>query len=310
VSVIKKYIKKIAFVILFLIFLFPRISSSQIESVPAKKSPLIFIGQDIDSIDSYIIDIGHVPDGLMSYTSIQRLEGLDSAFDSGGGTQYAQGLIEEYLGVPLQIGLYLVGALDDILAGQYDKSILKLADWFNKNKNTTIYLRIGYEFDNPENNYEFVAYIQAYRYIVDHLRKLGVRNALYVWHSYGAFVIGDIERWYPGDSYVDWVAISFYDAFGKSNMMRTFNIAKKYNKPVMIAESTPRGMNVEDGKKVWNLWHKQLFDFAEKNDVKIICYINWDWEDVPMFQGQGWGNGRIQDNDFIRNKWLDEVLKD
>ncbi|MDD3374328.1 MAG: glycosyl hydrolase [Candidatus Omnitrophica bacterium] len=296
--------KKVIFFIIFLI-LFLRSSAAE----ERKNILLIFIGQNVESINAYVSDVGHVPDGFMAYTSIQNLEGLDSPSNVGSGVQYAQALIDQYPHAQIQIGFYIVGALREILDEKYDKNISKLASWFKKNSKTKFYLRIGYEFDNPENHYEPLAYIQAYRYIVNRLRKLGVNNVLYVWHSYGGFVTGDVERWYPGDDYVDWVGISFFDAFSQGNMRRIVNIAQKHNKPVMIAEATPLGVGVEQGEKSWKFWYQRLFDFVDQNNIAMICYINWDWEKIPMFKGQGWGNGQIQDNEIIKNKWLDKIFE-
>jgi beta-mannanase len=245
----------------------------------------------------------------MFYASIQKLQGLDSPSDSGGGVQHAQGLIKKYPNAQLQIGLYMVGALDDILAGRYDQNISRLAGWFKKNNKTTIYLRIGYEFDYLGNNYEPTSYAGAFRYIVQRLRREGVGNVFYVWHSCAGFVQGSRERWYPGDEVVDWVGLSFFDAYNKGNMGNIVKIAQAHNKPLMIAEATPRGRSVEQGEKTWNMWYARLFDFAKANDVKIICYINWNWEEIPMFKGQGWGNARIEDNDFIKQKWLERVVQ-
>ncbi len=268
-----------------------------------------FIGQDFETAKAYVNDTGHRPDGFMMYTSLAHLEGLESAADVGAGIQNAQGLTAQYPGSKLQIGLYLVGALQETVSGAYDQNLLKLAQWFIKNDQTKIYLRIGYEFDNPQNNYEPAQYIKAYQRIVDTLRAQGVSNVFYVWHSYAAFVAGDIERWYPGDAYVDWVGLSFFDAYAQANRQRVVKIAQKHGKPLMIAEATPRGVDITQGQKAWNAWYARLFDFVKTNDVKMICYINWHWEKIPMFQGQGWGNARVQDNALIKEKWLQAVSK-
>ena len=63
------------------------------------------------------------------------------------------------------------------------------------------------------------------------------------------------------------------------------------------------------GEKSWNRWFKRFFSFVEDNNVKIICYINSDWESLPMFKGQGWGDGRVQNHPLIKEKWLKEVKK-
>ena len=57
---------------------------------------------------------------------------------------------------------------------------------------TTVFLRIGYEFDLLGGQYgPAETYKLAYRHIVDLLRAQGADNAVYVWHSAGAFWRGD-----------------------------------------------------------------------------------------------------------------------
>lgn len=301
--------KKIPFFILAVAAAFLFVLPAGAQEKPGSPRTLVFIGQDLDSVQTYVNKTKHVPDGFMVYTSIQELTGLEAAFDNGSGVQHAQGLIDRYPGTQIQIGLYMVGALSDVVGGAYDVNILKLSQWLAKNSATTFYLRIGYEFDYPQNHYAPAAYISAYRYIVDRLRSQGVQNVLYVWHSYAGFVQGSRERWYPGDDYVDWVGLSFFEAYNRGNMDNIVRIARTHNKPLMIAEATPLGHNVKDGAKVWRLWYQKLFDFISARDVRILCYINWDWEKFPMFKGQGWGNGRVEENRFIKRQWLEHVAK-
>jgi len=278
--------------------------------VPEPGKTLLFVGQDWKTITSYMKGVGAMPFGFTTYTSIQKLEGVTRAANTPGGIHNAQGVIDHYPGAALQIGLYMVGALDDVIQGVYDKNIKKLSTWLLKNKSTRIYLRLGYEFDLPQNKYDPQKYIQAYRDIVDKLRRAGVENVAYVWHSYAGFVEGSRERWYPGDDYVDWVAISFFDAFNSWDMKKVAEIAKKHNKPFMIAEATPRGLDINQGEKTWNLWYQRLFSFIDEHDVKALCYINCDWEKIRMFKGQGWENARVQDNAFIKENWLKEIQKE
>ncbi len=62
--------------------------------------------------------------------------------------------------------------------------------------------------DGPE---RFVA---AYRHIVDTIRNQGANNITWVFHvNYDAYPVkawNDFENYYPGDAYVDWVAVSDY----------------------------------------------------------------------------------------------------
>lgn len=81
------------------------------------------------------------------------------------------------------------------------KEIKRLALFLISIFPTQVYLRVGYEFDSPENNYQPLQYVTAYRRIVNDLRMLGVVNVAYVWHSYSQTPQSGWEQsnWYPGD---------------------------------------------------------------------------------------------------------------
>ena len=81
------------------------------------------------------------------------------------------------------------------------KEIKHLAAFFISIFPTQVYLRVGYEFDSPENNYQPLPYVTAYRKIVNDLRMLGVGNVAYVWHSYSQVPQSGWEHsnWYPGN---------------------------------------------------------------------------------------------------------------
>lgn len=270
----------------------------------ADQRPLIFIGQDQQSILDYIRDTGQQPDGFMGYTSVQYMEGIDAPKDSGAGIQHFDYLIKNFPRAQMQIGLYMVDALQGVSEGQYDDNIKKLIRWCKKS-GVPVFLRIGYEFDGPHNHYDPAQYIKAYRHVVDLFRQYDARNVRFVWHSYAAYVEGDLLRWYPGDDYVDWIGISYFDAYGEANRERVARIARQKNKPLMIAEATPRGYRVGENENVWKMWFAKLFDFMDKHDVKVLCYINTDWETAEMFKGQGWGDSRIEQSAVIKSKWLE-----
>ena len=109
-------------------------------------------------------------------------------------------LIRWYL---YQTGLWLVGACDDIVAGKLSKEIKRLATFFLSIFPTPVYLRIGYEFDSPENAYHPISYITAFRIIVDAMRMYNVQNVVYVWHSYSQIPQGGMlqSNWYPGNRF-------------------------------------------------------------------------------------------------------------
>jgi len=293
---------------LFILFLFIIPSLSFAQSTDRTYIPqegrLLIIGQQKDAIDGYIKNIGTVPGGLMFYTSIQNLDGLDSPATHGAGIMDAQYYVNSYPHVAIQLALYMVGGIEDTLAGKYDDNILKLARWM-ENTDCPIYFRIGYEFDLPANRYAPEQYIQVYHYIVDHLRALGVHNVSYVWHSAcQTESLGNFMAWYPGDDYVDWFAVSLFDPMQISVAKQFFALAQEHQKQFMIAESAPAG-NVSTRAK--SEWFRHYFDFIHEYDVKVVCYINSNWNSYPLFKAQDWGDSRIEKDPVIKDLWLNET---
>ncbi|NLR91973.1 glycosyl hydrolase [Flammeovirga agarivorans] len=133
--------------------------------------------------------------------------------------------------------------------------------------------------DYPGGYHKQEEYKTAWRHIVDGMDARGVNNVAYVWQSStspvddvldGYFGNGgdlvaareDIAGWYPGDDYVDWCGISWFISpteasqyFGFDDVPNLLNqndlademlaFAREHNKPVMIAEATPQGYDLE-----------------------------------------------------------------
>ncbi|MDR3113353.1 MAG: glycoside hydrolase family 26 protein, partial [Endomicrobium sp.] len=183
--------------------------------------------------------------------------------------------------------------------GKLDANIIKFAKWIKKTK-VPVFLRIGYEFDYPPNEYEPQLYVKAYRRIADMLDLSGVDNAAYVWHSYASLNPRGIEAWYPGDEYVDWCAISYFAAPQWIPMLK---FSQKRNKPLMIAECSPvLGNDLKESGKMY--WYKKLFNFITTHNVKALCYINANWDKQPMFENYNWGNCRIDVSGEIKDFFL------
>ncbi|MFC1708826.1 glycoside hydrolase family 26 protein [Candidatus Omnitrophota bacterium] len=275
---------------------------------PPEGKILLIIGQYKEAIDTYVEELGHIPAGIAVYTSVQNAEGIYEAFDHGGGAQHLQYEVEKYPNAVMQVGLYMVDVLEEIVSGKYDDNLEKIGTWV-KNTNRPVYFRIGYEFDGPHNHYDPGLYVKAYRYIVEKFRAMDVRNVAYVWHSYASYTERPIIDWYPGDEYVDWVAISYFRNIQKF-LDRIVNIAREHNKPLMIAEATPFGIGVRYGDYALERWYEPFFKFIDTNDVGAVSYINCDWEALPMWTGQGWKDSRVEANPIIKKRWLEEVRKE
>ncbi len=273
---------------------------------PPEGRTWLFIGQNKESIDAYAKALDEGFSGVMLYTSIQELSGLDSPADHGAGVHHGAYLLKKYPEAALQIGLYMVDALDAINRGEYDDHIVKLARWVGST-GRPVFLRIGYEFDFSENRYDPRQYQNAFRRIVDKFRSLKIENAVFVWHSaLPPSRKSDMMAWYPGDEYVDWFAVSFFTVNQFRPAEEFALLARQRGKPFMIAEATPfAAMSVRSKID----WLKKFFRLIETTDAQAACYINTDWDSQPMFKGQGWGDSRLERSAELKEFWLSEIRK-
>lgn len=269
----------------------------------------------------------------MVYTDLQTLRGLDKAVDYGSGVEYADGLLESIFPeqhVGLQIGLWLNGTAgcNDINSGLLDANVRKLVQYLSDSKASQIFLRLGYEFDNPSFGYSDNpdSYKRAFVKLVDACRRLSdCRNKVnFVWHSWAARRNGVLEDYYPGNQYVDWIGVSIFDHFfpwskgeGRpEDIVEVLEFANARGKPTMIAESTPFGgidLDVEiteqyDLMDPWDRWFQPILDLIDEYDVAMWSYINCDWESQPMWRSVGFGETRLSTNKHIMKKWHDKIL--
>ena len=189
-----------------------------------------------------------------------------------------------------------------------DEAIEDLGTWI-KEQERPVFLRIGYEFDGSWNHYDPAQFREAWIYIVHYFDALGVKNVSYVWQAHGGNT-SNINRWYPGDQYVNWMGYSCFDEPNPGANILSF--AEIHDKPVMIAEATPKvDLKTGDGATHWTGWYAPLFEKISGNErIKALAYINVDWDSQAMWQGQGWGDSREQINAVIKENWQAEIQKE
>ena len=322
---------------------------------PAK---LFFVGQDLEAVRGYrTARCCARPDGATAYATLYHLLdpsrkfgglGVDANMkpltveaDWGAGTSSAWRTAMEGNAPRLAIGLSLTeegasGGLKQIGEGRFDPEIRHLAGFIRKVREP-VFLRVGYEFDGVWNQaYEDrAAYIAAWRRIVDLIRREGADNAVFVWQGSASPIDDLIERrhedpadWYPGDRYVDWVALSWFlspderpvvpHAYPPPTARELANeiveFGRAHGKPVMIAELAPQGFDLTrltksnispiwDGPAgggveqlravdIWNRWYSPMFAFLDEHRdvVDAIAYIDADWDRQPMW-GTPYSNG-------------------
>lgn len=293
---------------------------------------LFILGQaDTSEMNAYITNVksSPLPAGFAFYTS------LSGDATQNDMTRYKT-YLEKYPYTVLQLAIWTGEKrwgdpgyyLDEIVNGQHDSQILNLANAC-KNFEKPIFIRFGYEFDGEHNAYPPDKYIAAYKYFVDKMRNLEVINVAYVWHSWGVDayygnydypefypVLPDTveltqELWYPGDNYVDWVAMSVF-GIGWVNLSTNqvvqwlISFAEEHEKPVMLAETA--AIKNEPNVPNWHIkdtiWFDNVFTLINDNNVvKVFTYINVDWgSDDP------WGDTRIQAApDYIINYWRNKI---
>ncbi len=294
----------------------PLLQLANNNDLPAVSPSIFLIGQDVRSIDDFMAALKdfpstkelHTPDGIMAYTAINDVRGLSEPVDHGAGVNYTDELFRKYPKVQIvQIGLYMKYMLKEVVQGGLDENINQLGQWI-KSCGKRVYLRVGYEFDNPDNDYDPEQYVKAYRYIVDRIKKLAVPNVYFVWHTIAwkaqDWPAYDPMKWFPGDSYVDWVGISFFDSQRDEERDAAAELARKINKPLMIAESSPFNQYSVEGKLQWI---KKLFEYIRVNKASFLSYINVNWDELPLFKAEKWGDARLENNPVLLEEFLKQI---
>jgi hypothetical protein len=181
--------------------------------------------------------------------------------------------------------------LRDITSGAWDSYIAKwgkqAADY-----GKPVMVRWGHEMNGnwypwsgPRNGNDPALYIAAYHRVHDLVRKAGARNVVWVWspncNSVPDTPENAAERYYPGDRYVDWIAIdgynwgtskettrwqSFDEIFGQA-LADAARYAPK--KPIMIGEIASTSLG---GDKV--AW---VSDFLKAFKEKYPNLRGWVW---------------------------------
>lgn len=293
----------------------------------APGSVLLIAGQSREEFTGYLNDVCEhgracpLPGGAAFYTSID-LSGVAGPHANEPGDNHQDLEYLKLVQSPLvfQIGLWLSrDQLFEIADGAHDADIARLRTALESLKRP-VFLRIGYEFDGPHNRYPPEAYVKAYRVIARALRPC--RDIFLVWHSFAMLPtyqeIG-IEAWYPGDDYVDWMAISFFQV-GEEGFHRAPNreavlaFARARGKPVLIAEASPirytRRQKTLGGRDWWDYWHRPFFELIETHpEIKAVSIINVNWDSQAQHRSLDWGDCRLDRDPVILDLWRRQVAE-
>jgi hypothetical protein len=311
-------------------------ANTLLPSNPADR--VLFIGQDLDTINQYVAALGSVqtPAGVVEY--------LDLAPSAQDGKLDV--LAANYSSSALSVGLPLIGQLQQVVNGQWDGRLKAIIQKL-KNYNRPIYFRLGHEFEGDWNAYDPLLYQTAWRRVSQLIQQLNAqRHIAMVWqaaaHCGTTFGLRPLDAWYPGDRWVDIVGLSYFTpgAIGapdrgtcvvanqRINEVAAF--AKQHGKPLMVAESTPRGYHIAN--ETWRntgygvqpsavkvpvtdmvLWYQNWFNWIAQHNVQLVSYIDAFWDNQPMwgppYVHEYWGDARVQANGVIRTIWLNQTAK-
>lgn len=315
---------------------------------PANGKVILFTGQDLESIggtgiyhDGYF-DHFPAPGGFTQYTDFHPdpskpisptndgLKGLTVLADWGDGPESMAITTADpdFKNSCLAIGLDMSLGNDSVTAaGGHDALIYKLGGWIKDQGNRPVFLRIGYEFNGYEwNNYKKQHYIPAWKRIRDKFDSMQVSNVAYVWQSKGIGTTREeLDAFYPGDEYVDWVAYSYFIPADSVHPMIQF--ARDHRKPLFIAESStvfldehgicqPLDLTQQaDAERAWRDWFLPYFRTIDKNPdvIKAIHYINSFWRSRPMWKENPYFkniDARITKNDSLKAWWSSIITKE
>lgn len=275
----------------------------------AEVRPAGFTKLDVDwnGIENYTSACKHRPKLIMHYISFDTLGFvlLQSRIEKMADQKYDYMLqigLDFYSYFPKYVSFSPTDITKNIADGEYDGRIRQLARLFNKIKNP-VFLRPGYEFGG--NGYgQYAAkehWIKAWKRIHGIFRNEGVQNVAFVWNTLDA---EDYLDYYPGDEYVDWWGINVFVNHADRNVFIISFVSKaaSHNKPVMIAESTPRYVGSVGGESAWQSWYQPYFNLLSKYPhIKAFCYINASWKNYPdpTFAY----DCRIQSNGYVNERY-------
>lgn len=157
---------------------------------------------------------------------------------------------------------YGTRSLGQVARGERDDYLTLWADQLRE-WGHPVFLRMMWEQNSPWFGWQayrepqISEFVAAWRHIVDLFRTRGANNVTLVWspHVSGSGA-SEIMPTYPGDSYVDWVALDGYPyRGGRGDFADTFGpdydlLSSQVSKPIMIAETSLESWNDEQ-KASW-----------------------------------------------------------
>ena len=197
-----------------------------------------------------------------------------------------------------------------LVSGGFDGELAGLAGVLAKLDRPS-FLRIGPEVNGAWNGYDPALYPEAFRRVVQRFREHGATRTVFVWN---VKLLADQDRpvtdWDPGDAWTDWWSLDLFSEDFRNPVVRErveafLAEAARRGKPVMIPESCPSGLDLDD-PRTWRDWFAPYFALINGHPgVKAFLYSNRDFArgDVTL---EHWGDMRI-DTSTLAGAWRTEL---
>ena len=163
-----------------------------------------------------------------------------------------------------------------------------------------VLMRFAHEMDNPQYPWSAVGgstpdeFVAAWRYVVEYFDGMGATNVGWVWNPWKST---DMDTYYPGDSYVDWVGLTILNYGGGGSWQSFSELYNPYvewvierQKPVMLAEF---GSTDYDGnREAWIV--DALAEIEKRPEIEgAVLFDSADDENWPEVWGEGPSNFKI-----------------
>ena len=210
-----------------------------------------------------------------------------------------------------------------------EKYLKEISDMFKKYPNVPIYLRFAAEFDIWDAVAEPNSFIAAFRYVSNYFKTRN-SNVAIVWspNKVSGWKI-DIDDYYPGDRYVDWVGISLYaqkyfqgnpyedenneiafmSGINSNPVIMVKDIVEKYGnrKPIMLSESGVCHTMMNFGENTTDFALQRLREIYSYlpmvyPQIKLIAYFDW-----YVSENNEAEDYRLSSNKTLQNEYVELV---
>ncbi|MET0426017.1 MAG: glycosyl hydrolase [Actinoplanes sp.] len=177
---------------------------------------------------------------------------------------------------------------DQVNSGASDKNIASVAKKL-KNMKRPILLRWGWEMNGDwfewggsPNGQDPAGYVKAWKRLHRIFRENGVTNVAWVWspnwNSSPNVSWNKMQKYYPGDDYVDWVGVSGYDFYSESPTTLFNTVVKAYGKKKPIVLSETAAIDHGSGSKA--AWIKKLSAYVKATpSIGAVVWFDTDIQD-------------------------------